>query len=412
MLNEVQAALTRAQRALQQAELEIKYPAITISTEDKFVAQADTEKTLAQLRLSESADVLEKVRLWKSRTMKGEVKVPAMIGRPAKEAVRELTQAGLGVNARAADSLPNSEDQQFIVAAQSVAAGTLVKRGTVVTLKIYGEYDPSQFMPNENKIKVPSLIGLRPSDAVKRIAGIPKPKGKPGLEHSFIGASEPPPSRELEKKIAGQSIPAGSMVNPGSMITLYVYPEYKAAETADSKPSNKKTRPFKPGVTYEFRGQLSPQYQKVYQQALNEFPYFAALNIRLSSIRSTPMILKIRDNSVEVSPVTLTATFRGSELAVPRGIEKWTFKCDQIESDGTLRGTFTKRETGEASATLVTDENFRWQATLQDDAYELSLVAPKVPQLPGDPDADHPWVKKWTPRFAEILPSWKLKRVQ
>ena len=130
-----------------------------------------------------------------------------------------LAHAGLTGAFSAAGKPPNKE-KEFKFAAQSPAADTKVKRGSIVTVSIYQKFEGD----SADEVVVPDLSVFDNVSEMKAVLA------HAGLIGAF-SAKGTPPSKEKEFKFAAQSPPADTKVKRGSTVSVSVYQKFEADST-------------------------------------------------------------------------------------------------------------------------------------------------------------------------------------
>jgi len=133
--------------------------------------------------------------------------VPNVVGQPVATAVKRLQAAGLGSNQRVVfASAPAGR-----VTAQRPAAGTAVKKGSTVALTV---------SKGPQRVAVPSVIGRRRDDAIKRL-----------VDAGFHAAVFSVPSQSPRGFVVAQSPRANSKAPKGSRVRINVSQGAPAAST-------------------------------------------------------------------------------------------------------------------------------------------------------------------------------------
>jgi beta-lactam-binding protein with PASTA domain len=126
-----------------------------------------------------------------------------------------LQHAGLTGAFAAASEPPPSKEKEFKVQSQAPAPDTKVKRGTTVTVAIYQKFDGADEKRGADEgVVVPNLAVF---DSVGEIKAVLQ---HAGLTPAFVAASEPPPSKEKEFKVQGQTPAPDTKVERGTTVTV------------------------------------------------------------------------------------------------------------------------------------------------------------------------------------------------
>ncbi|MBO4353093.1 MAG: PASTA domain-containing protein, partial [Eggerthellaceae bacterium] len=125
-----------------------------------------------------------------------DVSVPDETGKPIADAKAELEKAGLGVDISA---MYNDEVEKDNVISQSVAPGTKVSKGTVVTLQVSLGAKPA------DKVKVPDIMTYTLDDAINALTSA-------GLTYRYSG--------DEDGTVIYQNPDAGTEVDAGSTVTF------------------------------------------------------------------------------------------------------------------------------------------------------------------------------------------------
>jgi len=132
--------------------------------------------------------------------------LPDFAGKSIAEAKRKLTALKLEVRQVPGTPAP-SKQKSMTVEEQMLSAGTELKQGQTVELKLYLPYVP--------QVKVPDLLGKSSGDAQSRLK-------KLGLLSKIqLGAAAP--SQKLAGKVASQSLAKGAQTKKGTMLLLTVH---------------------------------------------------------------------------------------------------------------------------------------------------------------------------------------------
>jgi len=137
--------------------------------------------------------------------------VPDLVGLSIQEAKTNLESLGLGPRLVTIGAAPSNE-LTYKVKDSEPHAGAEVKGGTIITVKVYGEYVPPSL------IVVPNLVGLTIQEAKVKLESLGL-----GPRLITIGAA---PSNELTYKVKDSEPHAGAEVKDGTTITVKVYGEY------------------------------------------------------------------------------------------------------------------------------------------------------------------------------------------
>lgn len=130
----------------------------------------------------------------------GEVKLPDVVGMSYADAARALRQAGLESKAFV-ENAPNARQQE--VTAEVPAAGTVVRQGRTIHV---GVNNPPA------KMQVPSLVGMREAEALRRASELAVPVGSLVYRHDKAGKGA----------VIGQAPAAGGVLGPAQALTLTV----------------------------------------------------------------------------------------------------------------------------------------------------------------------------------------------
>ncbi len=137
--------------------------------------------------------------------------VPNLVGLTIQDAKTNLESLGLGPRLITIGAAPSNE-LTYKVKASEPHAGSEVKGGTIITVKVYGEYVPPSL------IVVPNLVGLSIQEAKTNLESL-------GLAPRLVTIGVAP-SNDLIYKVKDSEPHAGSEVKGGTIITVKVYGEY------------------------------------------------------------------------------------------------------------------------------------------------------------------------------------------
>ena len=140
--------------------------------------------------------------------------LPELAGVSATEAKRKLTALKLNIKQTPGEPAPTKQ-QSMTVQQQMEQAGSELKQGQTVELKLYLPFVP--------KIEVPNLIGKSSSDAQAKLK-------KLGLLSS-IELGEAAPSKKQAGTVLSQSLAAGVEAKKGTMLSLTVYGPFTSNAT-------------------------------------------------------------------------------------------------------------------------------------------------------------------------------------
>lgn len=140
-----------------------------------------------------------------------EVTVPSVVGLCAKEAKARIDAAGFETRLEIAAEAPPA-GAAYTCREQAPVGGTRARRGTPVTLSIYGP--PRR--EAQTGVIVPSVVGL----GAKEAAGILSPN----FQVSFEVAKAPPKDPSQAHCVIAQAPPAGASLSAGSTVVLTIHP--------------------------------------------------------------------------------------------------------------------------------------------------------------------------------------------
>lgn len=129
----------------------------------------------------------------------GRATVPDVSGLPRDEARQQLDQAGFGVSV---DSRPSDSAPEDTVIETDPPAGEQVRRGTTVTMFVSSGVE---------QVEVPAVAGMPLNAARQQLSAV-------GLEPEISREPDDRPKNE----VLNQSPSAGTMVDPGSVVSLVV----------------------------------------------------------------------------------------------------------------------------------------------------------------------------------------------
>ena len=140
--------------------------------------------------------------------------VPELRGLAAAEAERRLRELGLRAELTGGDP-PPSREREYTVQAQNPQAGSQLREGEPVALKIHAGYV-------EPRRAVPDLRGLGATVAERRLREL-------GLRGELTGG-DPPQSRAGEYTVQAQDPPPGSRLAEGERVALRIHSGYVEPE--------------------------------------------------------------------------------------------------------------------------------------------------------------------------------------
>jgi beta-lactam-binding protein with PASTA domain len=144
------------------------------------------------------------------------VAVPNLAGLASVAEVRAaLSAAGLGVSFAAAD--PPSKEQEFKFAGQSHAPGTMVPKGTTITVSIYQQFGAAA---------TAQASGIVPNVVDQTLQGAVAMLQSAGLRLGGIEVSAKPPTREQANRVYAQTPAAGEPIPASKTVALKRYAEF------------------------------------------------------------------------------------------------------------------------------------------------------------------------------------------
>lgn len=143
--------------------------------------------------------------------------VPFVVGKLSEEASDMLERASLGPEIKVTGPPPDPTLHNT-VAAQSVAAGTIVEVGATIELTAYPH----------GLVTVPPVAGLEVPEATRRVTDA-------GLEPQVTPLGDAP-SEEKANRVDRSEPPEGKQVEPGEAVSLFAYGDYRPPTPTEPAP--------------------------------------------------------------------------------------------------------------------------------------------------------------------------------